>query len=92
MRLEISALADADIESIWQYIAQDNPLAADRTEAAMQTLAEFPGLGHTRRDVVNPDYRFWTVKPYVISYRVERDALLVIRVLRGARDFRRQLK
>ena len=95
MNLRISKPADADLDAIWQYIARDSLPAADRVEdtlhAAMQMLAEFPGLGHARPDVANPVYRFWTVKPYLIAYRVEADSLIVVRVLHGARDIRRHL-
>jgi plasmid stabilization system protein ParE len=34
-------------------------------------------------------YRFWVVGSYVIAYRVEETELLVVRVIHGARDFRR---
>jgi plasmid stabilization system protein ParE len=96
MRLRISTRADADLESIWRYIARDNPGAAVRVEEglhdAMRTLTEFPGMGHTRSDVANPAYRFWTVAPYVIAYRVEGETLIVVRVLHGARNFRDRLR
>jgi plasmid stabilization system protein ParE len=46
-------------------------------------------MGHTRPDVKDKRYLFWAVGSYVIAYRVEQKALVVIRVLHGARDFRR---
>lgn len=95
MRLRLSSRADADLESIWQYVARDDPRAADRLEerlhAAMQMLAEFPGVGHTRPDVANPQYRFWTVLSYLIAYRADQDTVTILRVLHGARDFRELL-
>lgn len=95
MKLRISRRADADLESIWQFIARDSADAADRVEAglhdAMHTLALFPGMGHVRPDVSDPAYRFWTVTPYVIAYRLEEGALVVVRVLHGSRDFREHL-
>ncbi len=95
MNLRISKRADADLDSIWQYIARDNPAAANRVEqalhAAMRMLAAFPGLGHRRSDVGNPAYRFWTVKPFIIAYRLDGDTLTVVRVLHGARDVRAHL-
>lgn len=95
MNLRISPGADADLEAIWEYIARDNAAAADRVEdalhAAMRMLVENPGLGHTRPDVANPAYRFWTVKPYIIAYRVEADTLIVVRVVHGTRDIRTHL-
>jgi len=95
MNLRISKRADADVDSIWQYIARDNPPAANHVEealhAAMRMLAEFPGLGHRRSDVANTAYRFWTVNPFIIAYRLDGDTITVIRVLHGARDFRGRL-
>ena len=32
------------------------------------------GKGHTRRDVRDPRYRFWTVRPYVIAYSFDDEA------------------
>lgn len=62
MRFRISRRADADLDQIWKFIARDNLPAADRVEqelhAAMQRLAESPGLGHTRADVGDARYRF----------------------------------
>jgi plasmid stabilization system protein ParE len=42
---------------------------------------------HTRADVTDKRYLFWTVGNYVIAYRVEEE-LVVVRVFHGARDFR----
>jgi hypothetical protein len=52
-------------------------------------LARFPGLGHTRPDVADKRYLFWAEGKYVIAYRLEDEELVVIRVLHGARDFRK---
>lgn len=80
MNLRVSKRADTDLDAIWQYVARDNPAAADRLEdaihAAMHMLAEWPGLDHTRPDVTSPAYRFWTVKPYIIAYRIEGDSVV----------------
>ena len=96
MKLRISPRANADVEAIWDYIAEDNPRAADHVEddihSAMGMLAEFPGLGHTRPDVRRPGFRFWRVHSYLIVYRVDEDTLLVVRVIHGSRKIRRQLR
>jgi plasmid stabilization system protein ParE len=93
VRLRISRRADADLEAIWNYIAQDSADAADRVEerlhSAMCMLAEFPGLGHRRSGVTNPAYRFWNVFNYIIAFRVRGRSLTVVRVLHGSRDFRK---
>ena len=96
MKLRISPRANSDVEAIWNYIARDNPRAADQVEddiqSAMRMLAEFPGLGHTRPDVRRPGFRFWRVRSYLIVYRVDEDTLLVVRVIHGSREIRRQLR
>ena len=52
MTYRISRRANGDIEKICDYIAEDNPEAAEqmdaRFHAAIQQLAAFPGMGHTR--------------------------------------------
>jgi toxin ParE1/3/4 len=96
MNYRISKRADADFDEIWNYIAQDNPEAADRVEnslhAAIRLLARMPGMGHRRNDVSNPIYRFWAVGAYVIAYRREGRTIVVVRIIHGARDFRRIFK
>jgi len=93
MNYHISRQADADISQICDYIAKDNPDAAElidnRIHDAIQRLARFPGLGHIRPDVTDKRYLFWAEGKYVIAYRLEDEELVVIRVLHGARDFRR---
>ncbi len=93
MNYRISRRADTDIERICDRIAEDNPGAADRVDEqihrAIQMLARFPGIGHRRADVADKRYLFRSVGSYVIAYRVEPKELVVVRVLHGARDFRR---
>jgi toxin ParE1/3/4 len=94
MSYRISPRADADLDEIWTYIAQDNPRAADRMEQAlheaMEQLGRMPGLGHRRSDA-SDRYRFWSVGRYLIAYRVEKKTVHVVRVLHGSRDIRRFL-
>ena len=93
MKYRISRKADADIERICDYIAEDNPDAADRLDEqihrAIRLVAKFPGLGHSRPDVQDKRCFIRAVGRYVIAYRLEKKELVVIRVVYGARDFRR---
>jgi toxin ParE1/3/4 len=93
MNYRISRKADADIERICDYIAKDNSDAADHLDQqihrAIQLLAKFPGMGHTRPDVQDKRYHFRAVGNYIIAYRVEKKELVVVRVVHGARDFRK---
>lgn len=57
----------------------------------MQMLAEYPGIGHTRPDAPL-GYRFWRVYSLLIVYRIDSDAVVVVRVIHGSREIRRQLQ
>ena len=53
-----------DLDEIWDFIAADNPAAADRliTEIvdAIDALVPFPGVGHKRPDLTGGPYGlFW---------------------------------
>jgi toxin ParE1/3/4 len=58
----------------------------------MLQLAEMPGLGHERRDVKNPKYRFWKVYSYLIAYVPNTKPLRVIRIVHGARNIGKLIK
>ena len=90
---QLTAQAIDDLDSIWQFIAQENPQAADRVEAEIIAtcgrIAEYPLIGHKRQDITPLPVRFWTLLKYpnyVIVYRPETLPLLVIAVLHGKRD------
>jgi toxin ParE1/3/4 len=82
-------MADADLDSIWLYIAADSIPAAERQiqriEAAERRHSEFPEPGPARPDL-HPDLRSWTVGNYLLFYRIDPDAVTIVRVVHGARD------
>jgi plasmid stabilization system protein ParE len=88
--------ARVDMLEIWHYLAPESLDAANRVteklDAAMRGLAEMPGKGHTRSDVRDKRYRFWTVYSYVIAYMYDDASLTVVRVVHGKRNFRRLFK
>lgn len=92
-RVVFSAQSRRDLNAIWEHIAADNIRATDALVAqvndAAQTLAAMPGIGHTRVEVKDPRYRFWAVRSYVMAYRHTSRTLTVVRVIHGARDFRK---
>lgn len=94
-RYLLSAEAQADLEEIVDFIADDNPQAAERVlhqlRAAIGRLAELPHLGHLRQDLVAEPLRFWQVYSYLIVYRPEKKPLEVVRVLHTSRDVQRLL-
>ena len=82
-------LAQADILEIWDYIAEDNPAAADRwvdqLDAQFRLLATQPKMGRARNELA-ADVRSFPVGRYVVFY-VSLDAGIdVVRVLHSARD------
>ncbi len=80
----------ADLESIWDYIAQDSIDAADSWIAKLfetfETLARSPGIGHKREDLSPIPVLFWPVGSYLVIYRAERDPLEIVAVTEGSRD------
>ena len=81
--------AFADLNEIWEYIAQDNVGAADRLlediESAINMLVSNPYAGHLRPDLNSQALRFWLVRNYLIAYSAE-NPLLVIGILHGHRN------
>ena len=93
MRLVIADKALQDLTGIIGYIRNDRPETANRIEERFwrefDSLCEMPGVGHRRTDVADDRYRFKRVKSFIICYRIDGSDLRVVRVLHGARDFRR---
>src|SRR5690349_23870910 len=77
------------LQSIWDFIASENPEAADRIVdelfAAFEYLAEWPGRGHTRPDLTRRNLRFWPVRSYLVVYS-ESVPLQIVAIFHGARD------
>jgi toxin ParE1/3/4 len=84
-------LASADLAEIWAFIAEDSPRAADafvqQIIGKFEPLRQFPELGVTREQFA-PGLRALPHRDYVIYYLAEPDALVIVRVLHGARDAR----
>jgi toxin ParE1/3/4 len=89
MRTVLAALAEADIEEIGDFIAQDNPRRAVTFVRELREqcakLGPQPGLGAARPEF-GEGIRLWPHGRYVILYSVRDDHVLVERVLHGARD------
>ena len=94
MALRLRPEAEADIEAIALYIAEDSPSAALRWYGEMyahcQRIAEMPGMGVARPDV-RPDLRTFPVGNYLILYRQPDDGAEVVRVVHGARRWQELL-
>jgi toxin ParE1/3/4 len=82
--------AYADLDEIWEYIADDNLDAADRVlEEIFQTirsLVAFPHQGHKRPDLTSRPLLFHVLRDYVIAYAPDEKPLAVMAVLHGRRS------
>ena len=81
--------AEIDVTSIWNYIAADNPKAADalinRIERTFDMLADTPMAGRERNDLA-PNLRSFPVGSYVIFYVPLSDGIEAVRVMSGRQD------
>lgn len=93
--LVLAEPAARDLESIVDYIALDNPNAAEGVYrgivAAAQSLTEFPALGRPGR---HPDTRELLVSgmPYLIVYEVGPDAVIIVAVFHTSRHLPQALQ
>jgi toxin ParE1/3/4 len=78
----------ADVDAEVDYIARDNPAAADRVadriKRSVEQLAEHPALGRAgrvpgTRELIIPG------TPYIVPYRVRENAVEILRVFHAAR-------
>ena len=90
-RIRVAAEAEADLDEIWLYIAQDSAEAADRfidhLTSRFSVLASFRRIGRKREEIM-PGVRSLAIGKYVIFYRLIERGVEIIRVLHGARDIR----
>lgn len=81
--------ARLDLLSIWLYIAEDNPNAADKLldniGSTCELLGENPKLGQARPDIA-PTMRHLPIKNYLILYQEQPLGIEIIRVIHGSRD------
>jgi toxin ParE1/3/4 len=86
--LRRTAQAEQDLIDIWNYVARDNPGAADRLldllDEKSQALARNPQMGRAREDVA-AGLRHFPVGKYLILYRNLGDGVEVVRYVHGMR-------
>ena len=90
MRLVRTATYRADLEAIVDYIAAENPRAAlavwDEIESQVERLALYPHSGRIGR-VEGTRELVVSRTPYIVGYTIREDAVLILRVLHGARQW-----
>ncbi len=94
-KLILSEFVEPELAAIWDYIAIDNPDAADRflesTHDTFVMLAQRPDMGRIRtfpqaRLNNMRSFRVRDFERYLIFYRPIQDGIEVFHVLHGARD------
>jgi toxin ParE1/3/4 len=89
MKPRYARRAQADLDEIVQYIASDNPFAAERVRHAIldtvELIAAFPHAGI--KNEVTPQVRSRLVRryPYRIHYRLRDGELWIIHIRHAAR-------
>lgn len=90
MRLEWSRFAMADRDDIFTYIEAESPRAAvmidERISEQVRQLSRYPESGRKGR-VDGTRELVIMGTPYVAVYRLGEDAVLILRVLHGARQW-----
>lgn len=89
--LSKALVVERDLEEIWDYIAADNPDAAERClrqiDARFQLLAQNPFIGRERKDLA-AGLRSSVVGNYVLFYRplASGNGVEIVRVIEGHRN------
>ena len=84
--------AQRELRAAAEWIAEDNPAAADALLAAAMTAARRiqarPKLGRIRLELAPARYRFWSLRgfPYLIVYDAEAEPPVILRFVHQSRD------
>ncbi|MCP4677672.1 MAG: type II toxin-antitoxin system RelE/ParE family toxin [Deltaproteobacteria bacterium] len=89
MKLKFTKQSKQDLDDIWEYIARDNPSAADGFIDSLHgkccMLAERPEIGKERPEI-RLDIRSFPVGNYLIFYHLQDGIITIDRFLSGYRD------
>jgi toxin ParE1/3/4 len=84
-----------DLDAIADYVALDKPAAAcklvQRVFASIKMLERFPRMGSSPPELRGLPYRQLIVPPCRIFYRIEKEAVYIVHILRGEQLVRREL-
>lgn len=90
-KLRFALLAQQDLQEIFDYIAEDNPVTAERfiqkVEARCRSLVAMPNIGRTRDDLA-PGLRSIVEGNYLIFYRGinTENSIYIVRIFHAKRD------
>jgi toxin ParE1/3/4 len=97
MAHRVAPEAEAELDNIWYYVAKESgsieiaDRLIDSITGRFYLLARHPHMGRRREDL-RPDLRSFAVGEYVIIYRIEKQHVLILHILRGSRDLKRLLR
>ena len=87
--VELSPSAERDLEDIWYFIAQQNPIAASRVLQKLNqrivSLGQMPQRARLRADIA-PAARCLVEGNYLVLYEVIENRVEIVRVVHGAVD------
>ncbi|HMO24793.1 MAG TPA: type II toxin-antitoxin system RelE/ParE family toxin [Tepidisphaeraceae bacterium] len=82
--------AERDLVEIIEYLTAESIDAAirvrDAFDATFSKLAQSPGIGHYREELLDQRHRFFAVYSYLVVYRWQPRPIQVIAIIHGARD------
>jgi toxin ParE1/3/4 len=95
-RLNWTQEAETWLRDIYEYIAQDNPVAAARVVEGIyeraQILSEFPQIGHRYEGIADREVRILLYGHYRIAYLIKSEEDIdILGVFHGALNIQRYL-
>jgi len=94
MRLELSPLAQSDLETIGDYIAKDSPLNALRFVEGLRSQCQrivLSPLGYPARAELGENLRSCAYGRYIVFFTPIADLVRIERILHSALDIRSEL-
>jgi len=89
LELKLSQEAKTDLSNIWDYIAEDSEINADRFLAKIwkkfEKLQDFSEIGLVRNDL-SAEVRSIPMDRYMIFYQNTEEELIIARVLNSSMD------
>ena len=90
MKIGWTEVAISHLRAAYDYVAADNPTAAEevlrRIFSAAEFLVQHPNLGRMRR-VEGTRELVITGTPFIVAYRTRRGGVEILAVLHGARKW-----
>ena len=95
MKIVWSERAESDLLQIYTYLAERNLKAADalvqEVDAKFKNLTRFPFIGRERSSLA-PGLRSILIGTHLIFYLIERDRIVIVRVIDGRMDIDEEFK